>query len=95
MPPKPRPGREVVPGHGLLIAGHAPDPDAVETEVAAWLAERVTDPWRRRELRGRLSQPGQITRAHWAGPEVGFCGPGHPQAEQVTIVHLPDDVTAP
>lgn len=34
-------------------------------------------------------RPGMVVPAHWAGDEVGFCGPEHPDALAVTVVNIP------
>jgi hypothetical protein len=36
-----------------------------------------------------VDRQGLVVRAHWAGPDVGFCGETHPQAQAVTVVNLP------
>lgn len=83
-----KPGREVVPGHGLLFAGHV-NPDAVEAQVDDWLSAEVTDPWRRRRVR-RWMRDHDPVQAYWGGPDVGFVSAEHPDAEPVTILHIPD-----
>ncbi len=36
-----------------------------------------------------VDRQGLVGRAYWAGPDVGFCGEQHPQAQAVTVVNLP------
>lgn len=78
-------------GQGLLVDGHADDPDALEAEVLAWLDASVTDAWKRRQVR-TLVGSALLGRAWWGGPQFGFVGEQHADAVPVTVVHLPDHV---
>lgn len=39
-----------------------------------------------------VDRPGLILRAWWGGPELGFVGEEHPQAQPVTVVNVPQGV---
>lgn len=87
-----RPGRRVQ-GSGLVIDGH--DPDAAETAALAWLADKGLDRFDMRQWRNYLrNHDAAIVKAWWGGDAVGFCQAHHPNARPVTVVNLPDDLTA-
>jgi len=80
----------IIAGQGLLLSGHDLPPVAAIAEAEAWLQARGVGEWDVFEARPDM----RPLRAHWGGPDVGFTGPDHPGARPVTVVHLPDALTA-
>lgn len=73
----------IIPGHGIVLDGHDVTRDQAVTAASEHLAG-VDD----LVLADLLARPGLIVRAWWAGEDVGFVQPEHPDARPVTVVNV-------
>lgn len=76
----------VLPGHGLLLPGHATTPSAARTAAREWLLAAGVTAWDAEAG----TEGAHVVRAWWGG-ERGFVQEHHDQAEPVTVVHLPPE----
>lgn len=77
-----------VPLVGLLIPGHDLTPAAAVEAAVARLTAVGADEWDIAAARPDM----RPVRAWWGGPDVGFVGADHPDADPVIVIHLPDSL---
>lgn len=80
----------VLPGQGLLLHGQPDSVTAARATARQHLVDAGVDAWTAEVA----TEQARCARTWWAGPDVGFCGPEHPDARPVTVVHVdPDALT--
>lgn len=77
----------VLPGHGLLLPGHATTPSAARAAAREWLLAAGVSAWDAEAG----TEAAQVGLAWWGGEQLGFVQQGHDQAAAVTVVHLPPE----
>jgi hypothetical protein len=76
-----------LPGHGLILDGHAAGLSGPRDSARDWLAAHGVDSFTAEDV----TEQAKVGRA-WYADELGFVGEDHPAGRPVTVVHLPEGV---
>jgi hypothetical protein len=74
-----------IPQQGIVFDGH----DILRASARDQAAQYLRDDrgWTPAQAEDATAEA-ILARAWWAGPDIGFCGEGHPQAQAVSVLNI-------